>query len=95
MFEGFAEAFLCFHRDVRAVPAGRNLRAPPVHDLRTRSAGQGGWFPGRHVGVAVGPCQGDIRQRFWDAVRAEELPAEVRYLVFDAAAASGVLQSTL
>jgi lysozyme family protein len=35
------------------------------------------------------------RQRFWDAVRADELPAEVRYLVFDAAAASGVRQSTL
>ena len=35
------------------------------------------------------------RERFWDAVRADELPAEVRYLVFDAAAASGVRQSTL
>lgn len=35
------------------------------------------------------------RQRFWDAVRADELPAEVRYLVFDGAAASGVRQSTL
>jgi lysozyme family protein len=35
------------------------------------------------------------RERFWDAVQADELPAEVRYLVFDAAAASGVRQSTL
>ena len=35
------------------------------------------------------------RQRYWDAVRADELPAEVRYLVFDAAAASGVRQSAL
>jgi lysozyme family protein len=35
------------------------------------------------------------RRRYWDAVRADEMPAEVRYLVFDAAAASGVRQSTL
>ena len=35
------------------------------------------------------------RERFWDAMRADELPAEVRYLVFDAAVASGVRQSTL
>jgi lysozyme family protein len=35
------------------------------------------------------------RERFWAAVRADELPAEVRYLVFDAAVASGVRQSTL
>jgi lysozyme family protein len=35
------------------------------------------------------------RERYWDAMRADELPAEVRYLVFDAAAASGVRQSTL
>jgi lysozyme family protein len=35
------------------------------------------------------------RERFWDAVRADELLAEARYLVFDAAAASGVRQSTL
>jgi lysozyme family protein len=35
------------------------------------------------------------RERFWDAVRADELPAEVRYLAFDAAVASGVRQSTL
>jgi lysozyme family protein len=35
------------------------------------------------------------RQRYWNAVRADELPTDVRYLVFDAAAASGVRQSTL
>ena len=33
------------------------------------------------------------RRRFWDALRAEELPAGVRYFVFDGAAHSGVAQS--
>ncbi len=35
------------------------------------------------------------RERFWDAVCADELPPEIRYLVFDAAVASGVRQSIL
>ena len=33
------------------------------------------------------------RQRYWDAVRADELPAEVRFDVFDAAVNSGVTQA--
>ena len=33
------------------------------------------------------------RPDYWDAVRADELPAEVRYVVFDAAVNSGVSQS--
>lgn len=33
------------------------------------------------------------RQKYWDAVRADELPAAVRYHVFDAAVNSGVGQS--
>lgn len=33
------------------------------------------------------------RQKYWDAVRADELPAAVRYQVFDAAVNSGVGQS--
>jgi lysozyme family protein len=33
------------------------------------------------------------KDRYWDAVRAEELPAEVRYAVFDAAVNSGVRQA--
>ena len=35
------------------------------------------------------------RSQYWDAVRGDELPADVRYYVFDAAAASGVRQSIL
>jgi len=33
------------------------------------------------------------KDRFWDAVQAESLPADVRYIVFDGAVNSGVVQS--
>ena len=35
------------------------------------------------------------KNRYWDAVQAEHLPADVRYAVFDAAVNSGVRQSIL
>ncbi len=35
------------------------------------------------------------QSQFWEAIRGDELPDEVRYFVFDAAAASGVKQSIL
>lgn len=35
------------------------------------------------------------KDRYWDAVRADELPAEVRYAVFDAAVNSGPRQAIL
>lgn len=35
------------------------------------------------------------RRAYWDAVRAEELPAEIRYAVFDAAVNSGVKQAVI
>lgn len=34
------------------------------------------------------------KDRYWDAVQAENLPADVRYAVFDAAVNSGVSQAT-
>jgi len=33
------------------------------------------------------------RERYWDVVQAESLPADVRYIVFDGAVNSGVVQS--
>ena len=33
------------------------------------------------------------KERYWDAVQAEQLPADVRYAVFDAAVNSGVAQA--
>lgn len=33
------------------------------------------------------------KDRYWDAVQAESLPADVRYIVFDGAVNSGVVQS--
>lgn len=35
------------------------------------------------------------RRSYWDAVRAEDLPAEIRYAVFDAAVNSGVKQAVI
>jgi lysozyme family protein len=34
------------------------------------------------------------KERYWDAVQAESLPADVRYIVFDGAVNSGVAQSS-
>ena len=33
------------------------------------------------------------KEKYWDAVQAEQLPADVRYIVFDGAVNSGVVQS--
>lgn len=33
------------------------------------------------------------KERYWDAVQAEQLPADVRYIIFDGAVNSGVVQS--
>lgn len=35
------------------------------------------------------------RERYWNAVRADDLPADIRYIVFDAAINSGVQQASL
>lgn len=33
------------------------------------------------------------KERYWDAVQAEQLPADVRYIVFDSAVNSGIVQA--
>lgn len=33
------------------------------------------------------------KERYWDAVQAENLPADLRYIVFDAAVNSGIIQA--
>ena len=43
--------------------------------------------------LPVGVARGIARIAYWDAVKAEQLPAAVRYAVFDAAYNSGVGQS--
>ena len=50
-------------------------------------------YTGPMRALPVGLAKRIYRASYWDAVRADELPAPVRYSVFDAAVNSGVSQS--
>jgi lysozyme family protein len=45
--------------------------------------------------MPVGVAKAIYRKLYWDAVKADELPAAIRYAAFDAAVNSGVRQATL
>jgi len=45
--------------------------------------------------LPVGVAKSIYRKLYWDSVKADELPAQLRYAVFDAAVNSGVRQATL
>lgn len=62
-----------------------------VTEAVARSAGYGGDMRELPVDLA----KSIYRSKYWNAVRADELPQGIRYLVFDAAVASGVRQSVL
>lgn len=62
-----------------------------VTEAVARSAGYGGDMRELPVDLA----KSIYRLQYWNAVRADELPQGIRYLVFDAAVASGVRQSVL
>jgi lysozyme family protein len=51
-------------------------------------------YPNEDIrGLTIERAKQIYRRDFWDQVRAEELPAQLRYPVFDAAVNSGVRQS--
>ncbi len=45
--------------------------------------------------LPVGLAERIAKAEYWDAVRADDLPAEIRYVMFDAAYNSGVKQAVL
>lgn len=62
-----------------------------VTEAVARSAG----YCGDMRELPVDLAKSIYRTKYWNAVRADELPQGIRYLVFDAAVASGVRQSVL
>lgn len=54
-----------------------------------RESGYSGSMEDLTMGMAMGIAQ----MKYWDAVQADKLPEEIRYLVFDGAFNSGVRQS--
>ena len=50
-------------------------------------------FTGDMADLTLGMAMGITQMKYWDAVQAEKLPEEIRYLVFDGAFNSGVRQS--
>lgn len=61
----------------------------------TQAVARAAGFTGDMRELTLDVARDIYRAQYWDPVRADELPPQVRYLVFDAAAASGVRQSTL
>lgn len=50
-------------------------------------------YPGSMREMPVDVAKSIYRKRFWDAVKADQLPDAVRYIVFDSAVNSGVTQA--
>ena len=50
-------------------------------------------FTGDMADLTMGMAMGIAQTQYWDAVQADRLPEEIRYLVFDGAFNSGVRQS--
>lgn len=50
-------------------------------------------FTGDMADLTLGMAMGITQMKYWDAVQADKLPVEIRYLVFDGAFNSGVRQS--
>jgi lysozyme family protein len=75
------------YSDHRADPGGATMWG--VTERVARAHG----YPGAMRDLPVALAKQIYRAAYWDAVRADELPAVVRYSVFDAAVNSGVGQS--
>lgn len=75
--------------DLENDPGGKTRYG--VTEAVARAAGYTGDMPDLPLNLAKTIYQ----SQFWEAIRGDELPGEVRYVVFDAAAASGVKQSIL
>lgn len=50
-------------------------------------------FTGNMADLTMGMAMSIAQNQYWDAVKADELPVEIRYLMFDSAFNSGVRQS--
>jgi lysozyme family protein len=70
-----------------ADPGGKTMFG--ITEAVARENGYKGEMPNLPIDLA----KRIYRDRYWDAVRAEELPASVRYAVFDAAVNSGPRQA--
>ena len=77
------------YADLENDPGGKTRYG--VTEAVARSAG----YTGDMRSLPIGLAKTLYRRLYWDPVRGDELPAGIRYFVFDAAVASGVRQSTL
>lgn len=75
------------YSDLAADPGGRTMYG--ITEAVAREVG----YRGDMRELPLDLAKRIYRDRYWDAVRAEELPAEIRYPMFDAAVNSGPRQA--
>jgi len=75
------------YSDLAADPGGKTRYG--ITEAVAREVG----YRGDMCELPLDLAQRIYKERYWDAVQAESLPADVRYIVFDGAVNSGVVQS--
>lgn len=59
----------------------------------TEAVARASGYDGKMENLTLGTAMSITQMKYWDAVQADKLPVEIRYLVFDGAFNSGVRQS--